>query len=155
MIANNILFSEKVSADLRMRSLFHNLPSPYGTVKEWDKTLKEFDSRLNLRFNPESENFLVFCEEHGTLLVIWSFAQDESFGMAFANIRHKSSLRMKHIRKMRKAEIEAEEKRKKDLIADCSHEFGTELHHATRNRLTNDNVDDFAPKKAGLGGVIL
>ena len=136
MIASTIEFSEKSSADLQMRSLFHNLHLPDGTPKEWDTELKEFDSRLDLRFNPESGNFLVFCEEHGTLLVIWSFAADESFGLAFANIKHKSTLRLKHIRAMRKAEKDAETKRQEDLIAECGKEAGMDLYHATRRKVT-------------------
>lgn len=155
MIANDIMLSEKASADLRMRSFFHDLPLPSGTPSGWDKELKEFDRELSLRFNPESKNFLIFYDHHGQILVIRSFAQEESFGMAFWNVKHNSSLSMRDIMRMRQNEKEAEEKRKKDLIADCSHEFGTELHHATRNRVTNDNVDAFAPKKASLGGVIL
>ncbi len=155
MIANEILFSEKTSADLRMRSLFHNLPLPSGTPSEWDKKLKEFDKELSLRYNPESENFLIFYDHHGQLLVIRSFAQDESFGMAFWNVKHNSSLSIRDIMRMRQNEKDTEEKRKKDLIADCGHEFGTELHRMTRNKLINDSVDAFAPEKAGVGGVML
>ena len=125
-----------------MRSLFHNLPLPYGTVKEWDKKLKEYDRELSLRFNPESKNFLIFYDHHGQLLVIRSFAQGESFGMAFWNVKHNSSLSMRDIMRMRQGEKDTEEKRKKDLIADCSHEFGTALHHASRGRMTNDSVID-------------
>ena len=142
MIANEILFSEKASADLRMRSFFHNLPLPFGTQGEWDKKLKEFDRELSLRFNPESKNFLIFYDHHGQLLVIRSFAQGESFGMAFWNVKHNSSLSMRDIMRMRQGEKDTEEKRKKDLIADCSHEFGTALHHASRGRMTNDSVID-------------
>ena len=142
MIANEILFSEKASADLRMRSFFHNLPLPFGTPSVWDKKLKEYDRELSLRFNPESKNFIIFYDHHGQLSVIRSFAQDESFGMAFWNVKHNSSLSMRDIMRMRQGEKEAEEKRQKDLIADCSQEFGTELHHATRGRVTNCAVID-------------
>jgi hypothetical protein len=142
MIANEIVFSQKASADLRMRSFFHNLPLPPGTPAEWDKKLKEFDRELHLRFNPESQNFLIFYDHRGKLSVIRSFAQDQSFAMEFWNVKHNSSLSIRHIMRMRKAEKEAEEKRQKDLIRECSEEFGNELHHATRGRVTNDAIVD-------------
>ena len=142
MKANNIEFSTKTSEDLRMRSFFHNLPEPSGTPKEWDKTLREFDPELHLRFNPESNNFLIFYDHHGMINVIRSFAMNESFGQAFMNVKHNSSLSIRHIMRMRQAEKDAETKRQKDLIRDCSEEIGTELHHATRNRVSTDAIVD-------------
>jgi len=142
MIASEIEFSEKSSADLRMRSFFHNLPQPSGTPKEWDKTLKEFDPELHLRFNPESNNFLIFYDHHGQVQCIRSFAMNESFAMAFWNVKHNSSLSMRDVVRMRQDEKGTEEKRQKDLIRECSEEFGEALHHSARKRVTNDAIVD-------------
>ena len=89
------------------------------------------------------------------LSVIRSFGQNESFGKAFANVRHNSTLNTRALIQMRKDLDDAENKRQRYDIDQCGEEMGIELHHATRRRVINDTVDAFAPEKPSLGGVIL
>lgn len=156
MIANDIIISPRSSANLQLRYLYDNLSClPSGTPTEWDRKLKEFDPELSLRFGYLSKRFLIFYDHHGELSVVRSFGQNESFHKAFANVKHNSLMNSRALKQMREDFDEAEEKRQNYDIDQCGEEMGVELHHATRRRVVNDNVDAFAPEKPGLGGVML
>lgn len=156
MIANDIILSPRATAQMRMRAYYNKATlAPSGTPAEWDRKLKAFDPKLSLRLNPESEMWCVFYEHHGMLSVIWSFGVGESFGKAFLNVQHKSTLRWRHIRKMRKAEKEAEEKQVTDAITAAGEQGGTDLHRMSKRVVTTDSVDAFAPEKPSAGGVML
>jgi len=148
--------SQRSSNRMHLRHLYENYTClPSGTPTEWDKKLKQFDPELFLRFSYISRNFLIFYDHNNTLSVIRSFGQNESFGKAFANVRHNSTLNTRVLIQMRKDLDDAENKRQRYDIDQCGEEMGIELHHATRRRVINDSVDAFAPEKPSLGGVIL
>lgn len=143
-------------AKMRLRRLYNNhyyLPS--GTPTEWDKKLKEFDPELSLRCGHVSGRFLIFYDHHGELTTVHSFSRNESFGRAFLNVKHNSLMNSRALIQMRKDLDSAEQKRQDYLIDQCGEEVGVEVHNATKGRLINDNVDAFAPEKAGLGGVMI
>ena len=152
----DVELSQRSSNRMHLRHLYENYSSlPSGTPTEWDKMLKRFDPELFLRYGHISKKFLIFYDHHNILSVIRSFGQNESFGKAFANVRHNSTLNKRKLIQMRKELNEAEQKRQRYDIDQCGEEIGIELHHATRRRLINDNVDAYAPEKPSLGGIIL
>lgn len=139
-----------------MRDLYDNYTClPSGTPTKWDRKLKQFDPELSLRFDYKSKRFLIFYDHHGALSVIRSFAQNESFYKAFANVKHNSTLNTRNLRQMRKDLNAAEQKRQDYEIDQCGEEMGIEVHQGTKRRLINDDVDAFAPEKPSLGGVML
>lgn len=152
----NIELSPRSANKMHLRHLYDNYTClPSGTPTEWDKRLKRFDPELFLRFDYKSKRFLIFYDHQGALSVIRSFAQKESFHKEFANVKHNSTLNTKKLVQMRKDLNAAEQKRQNYEIDQCGEEIGIEVHHGTKRRLINDNVDAFAPEKPRVGGVML
>lgn len=148
--------SQRSQARMQIRYLYNDYSFlPSGTPECWDKSLKEFDPNLSLRLAHHSGRFLIFYDIHGELSVIHSFGQNESFGKAFLNVKHKSILHKRELIQMRKDLNEAEQKRKDYLINQCGEEIGVEVHQGAIGKVINDTVDAYAPEKAGLGGVMI
>ncbi len=151
-----IEFSPRTNAKMQLRHLYDNLSClPSGTPAEWDRKLREFDPELSLRFGHRSQRFLIFYDHHGTLSVITSFGKYESFGRAFANVKYNSIMSSRKLAQIRKEINKTEAKRQDYDIEQCAEEFAVELHHSTRRRVINDNMDVLASKKPSLGGVAI
>lgn len=143
MIAPNIELSEHSKANMRLRDFYNNMTClPPGTPTEWDRKLKDYDPELSLRYNPRTGNFLIFYDHQGKLSVIRAFGRYESFGKAFLNLKHNSTLNLRKLKKMRADFEEETEKEIDHQIDECAEEFATELHHATRERVITDGVKD-------------
>ncbi len=111
MIANNITLSPATDNKLRIRAFFdkHSREPRGETERYWQRQLTELDAELHLRFNLETQRYIILYDHHGLVTVVWSFAPDESFGLAMMNLRHKTTLNARKLRDMLKAEREGQE----------------------------------------------
>jgi hypothetical protein len=157
MQADTISLSPAAAAKMQLRAYFNRYTCrPTGTpLDDWQRNLTELDPELHLRWSYIKHCWSVWYDHHGQLTCVASFGPDESFGQVLQNLRVNAWLTTRRLRQMKADEEAAIEKEADDAIVEAAEEFGTELHHATRERVINDGVDVFGPPKPKLGGVIL
>ena len=145
MIANNITLSPATDNKLRIRAFFdkHSREPRGETERYWQRQLTELDAELHLRFNLETQRYIILYDHHGLVTVVWSFAPDESFGLAMMNLRHKTTLNARKLRDMLKAEREGQEAAVDDTIADASEQAHKDVDMMCKSRTTTDSVDQY------------
>jgi len=154
MIAPNIELSPRSDSKLRIRAFFDtHSREPRGTRElYWQRQLTELDSELHLRWNYAAHKYIVLYDHHELVTVAWSFGPDESFGLAYKNLRHKSSLNARKLREMLKAQREGEQQAITDKIAEGGAQAGSDLHMMAKRKTTTDSVDDFKQVAVGEKG---
>lgn len=140
----NITFPPQTTAKLKILAFYNRFTREArgGQEEEWQRKLSEFDPELHLRWNWIYRHWAIYYNHHSVLSVIRVFKPGESFGQAFENVRHNSTLTTRKLQQMRKDENERDEKEVNYRIDECGAEFGEELHNATKERMITDGVKD-------------
>ena len=158
MQVEDIALSKHTSIRLRMRALYNKLTRKArgGQELEWQARLTELDPELHLRWNYVHRHWSVYYDHHDLLTTICTFKPGESFGKVYKNLKYNSFLTPRHLLQMKKEQDGQAEKKQDDLINEAAKEFGTELHHGIRGRVTNiGGVDPLATPKPKPGKIRL
>jgi hypothetical protein len=144
MIASDFEIGPETNAKLYIRAFFDKeTREPRGDrEKYWQQQLTELDPELHLRWNWTTHRYTVLYDHHGLVTVAWSFAPDESFGLALKNLRHKSTLNARKLRNMLKAEREGQDADIEAKLDEAKEQMTKEVAMMSTSKVTTDSVKD-------------